>query len=337
VTDAHTKSLWASGFTLRFPRVKQIRYEDKDYKSTTTFDDIDTLWREQAGKLFSLKDGDLVDNESTAKTREKRQKTGGGSASGGGRAPVKIGTQFQHKHLDPQKRGSISTMFKGKDFCIHSNNSGTLDKDDLTGKLHELGATVVENPKSEAKCEAEYAKKLATEKKKSKGKGASPSKLQGGGGGGVVKEIATYAIIAEYTDLEKKTINLKTTAAMKDFNVIRPGWVQECFDAREEVFKKPNQVLSALANVQAEMEDYCDQYGDCYSENSTPAGLLALFGNYKEPMHGARADVVETEAKLFDRGRIRPGRSALLDRNLHSWVPLRVFTPFAPLEALPCV
>ena len=115
----------------------------------------------------------------------------------------------------------------------------------------------------------------------------------------------TFAIIAEYSNIVKKTWSVKTGIAIKsrNYNVLRPGWLSECFVAGKEVHIKPHNVLAALPNVQARLDNYCDTFGDCFTEDSTPAGLLELFSSFGPPVQGTRAEAAEQELALFDHKR----------------------------------
>lgn len=243
----------------------------------TTLKDIEKLYNDQGGKLFSLK-GNVLGDSSAQNKRRRIEAGGGGAAAPGSRGavPVGVGAAFRQTHLAAAEKGKASKMFAGKEFAIYGVGTehfcGSVDT--LASTLHTHGATVVQNPTAEK----------------------------------------TFAIIAEYSNVEGKRCTIKTGIAIKSkkYNVLRPGWLSACFDAGKEVHIKPHHVLSAKPNVQALLDNYCDAFGDCFTEDSTAAGLLELFNSYRAPVEGTRATAAEQELALF--GQLRGARPMSLFR-----------------------
>ena len=141
VTDAHTQNNWAAGYTLRFPRVERFR-TDKGICDVTTFKDIEKLYNEQGGKLFSLK-GDVMAEGSSAQNKRLRVDGGGGGGGGARAVPVGVGAAFRQTHLVAAEKGKTSNIFTGREFVIYDVGKEHFggSNDALARMLHAHGAT----------------------------------------------------------------------------------------------------------------------------------------------------------------------------------------------------
>lgn len=123
--------LWSSYYTLRFPRVRAVRY-DKDVSECITMEEL----REKS--LEGLHNKNEGKDVSTLKDRSKRRKV--------------VGTISSYLAADVRGVKQSGDIFKEVEFCIlpgdYSELSGKiyLDKNDVEKKIYSLGGKFVQNP-----------------------------------------------------------------------------------------------------------------------------------------------------------------------------------------------
>lgn len=123
--------LWSSSFTLRFPRVRAVRY-DKDVSECMTMEEL----REKS--LQGLHNKNEGKDESSLKDRSKRRKV--------------VGTISSSLAADVRGIVRCGDIFKDVEFCVltgdYSEYSEKVykDKNDIEKRIYSLGGSFVQNP-----------------------------------------------------------------------------------------------------------------------------------------------------------------------------------------------
>ncbi|XP_003381011.1 DNA ligase 4 [Trichinella spiralis] len=140
-----TSGQFPLGFTLRFPRVQAIRHDKtwRDCMTVEQFLNFKDLSADCTSKRLAEMKNDNDDQIMNLKTVSKKPKR---------KAIVAADRRCRveaMKNLDQSKRmrklKPISDIFQGRELCILNGND-TFTKENLEGKVVELGGTVVQHP-----------------------------------------------------------------------------------------------------------------------------------------------------------------------------------------------
>ncbi|KRZ51252.1 DNA ligase 4 [Trichinella nativa] len=140
-----TSGQFPLGFTLRFPRVQAIRHDKtwRDCMTVEQFLNFKDLSADCTSKRLAEMKNDNNDQIMNLKTISKKPKR---------KAIVAADRRCRveaMKNLDQSKRmrkyKPISNIFQGRELCILNGND-TFTKENLEGKVVELGGTVVQHP-----------------------------------------------------------------------------------------------------------------------------------------------------------------------------------------------
>ncbi|KDO23955.1 hypothetical protein SPRG_10651 [Saprolegnia parasitica CBS 223.65] len=131
-------SEYQTGLTLRFPRVKAIRY-DKNWTDALTLSQLNAL----KGQQFSQKRAIDVafGHKDTTKRKATPQKSKRAALDKG-----HVGVALQYTQANLAEVEEASSLFSGSTFCVLPGKLGTMDKPGLEQLLHAHGATCVQNP-----------------------------------------------------------------------------------------------------------------------------------------------------------------------------------------------
>jgi hypothetical protein len=63
---------------------------------------------------------------------------------------------------------------------------------------------------------------------------------------------------------------------------VRPCWLEECVIEGKIIHKQPAYMIACTAGTQQQLDDFADDFGDCYTERTTLAGLQNLFDGVRD-------------------------------------------------------
>ncbi|XP_049941539.1 DNA ligase 4 isoform X1 [Schistocerca serialis cubense] len=129
-TEIVESSSFKVGYTLRFPRVEEIRY-DKKWTDCITVSELTDLWQRASGKLYS-RHAYSIDPEASS---PKKKRTSNHQPQ--------LGKQFCS--ADVSTATIKSTLLEGKEFCVMSDYNG-MTVQHIETQIYENGGKFVKNP-----------------------------------------------------------------------------------------------------------------------------------------------------------------------------------------------
>ncbi|XP_049793144.1 DNA ligase 4 isoform X5 [Schistocerca nitens] len=129
-TEIVESSSFKVGYTLRFPRVEEIRY-DKKWTDCITVSELTDLWQRASGKLYS-RHAYSIDPEASS---PKKKRTSSHQPQ--------LGKQFCS--ADVSTATIKSALLEGKEFCVMSDYNG-MTVQHIETQIHENGGKFVKNP-----------------------------------------------------------------------------------------------------------------------------------------------------------------------------------------------
>lgn len=123
-------------YTLRFPRVEEIRY-DKKWSDCMTITEFEELRKSTAGKLVTRHAN--TDSEDSSPRKKRRM----------GIETRKVASQFLGADLTDVSQ--TSEFLKNKEFCVITGNE-SMTKQEIEKKIFESGGSIVQNPGCDTFC-----------------------------------------------------------------------------------------------------------------------------------------------------------------------------------------
>ncbi|XP_068083258.1 DNA ligase 4 isoform X3 [Anabrus simplex] len=136
-TEIVRSKVFKLDYTLRFPRVEDIRY-DKNWNDCMTTEEFDQLRQLAEGKLYSRH---VEPNDSSNISPRKRRQVAS--------LPLTLASQFCSADLSQVER--TSNFLNQKEFCVITGCQN-LSKQDIEKKIHQHGGLIVANPGPKTFC-----------------------------------------------------------------------------------------------------------------------------------------------------------------------------------------
>ncbi|KRY19719.1 DNA ligase 4, partial [Trichinella patagoniensis] len=238
-----TSGQFPLGFTLRFPRVQAIRHDKtwRDCMTVEQFLNFKDLSADCTSKRLAEMKNDNNDQIMNWKTISKKPKR---------KAIVAADRRCRveaMKNLDQSKRmrkfKPISNIFQGRELCILNGND-TFTKENLEGKVVELGGTVVQHP-GRFLFHTIYIYLFIVYIQRCL----------------FVFGANTFCIVAG-----RQTVKVKSVVRASTVDVLKLSWLIRCIQTNSFIQWTPNDMLLTTATMKRHFKRNFDQYGDSYTD-----------------------------------------------------------------------
>ncbi len=264
---------WSSGFTLRFPRVQEIRY-NKPYTQAATAEDIVAL--QEKGNSFRKGTGSarLADKRKGVcgggNNNRRKRRVGRAAGSGGVIRSARSSVRAVEEESDIFK---LFTFFAALNTSLSSAAARLDEKDKLVTLIRKHGGLVHATLMSGSESKASAAGDTAKNKRRKKNKNNNyTSSSYSNDGDDANDDTKTDFVIAS----KMHGFQLRNIVKQDKHDVLKPAWIDACLNAGRvlDYTQDPEMYLHLCQKTRVAQAWHTDRYGDSFTEPISDADEL---------------------------------------------------------------